>query len=64
MPHVKYVFAAQIVRVEVDPELGSVEVTDVVAIHDLGRIINRLGAEGQIEGGVVMNSSLVSSSIL
>ncbi|NMC84626.1 MAG: xanthine dehydrogenase family protein molybdopterin-binding subunit [Anaerolineaceae bacterium] len=54
MPHVKYVFAAQIVRVEVDPELGSVEVTDVVAIHDLGRIINRLGAEGQIEGGVVM----------
>jgi xanthine dehydrogenase molybdenum-binding subunit len=54
MPHVKYVFAAQVVRVEVDPELGSVEVTDVVAIHDLGRVINRLGAEGQIEGGVVM----------
>jgi CO/xanthine dehydrogenase Mo-binding subunit len=24
----------------------------VVAAHDLGRVINRIGAEGQIEGGV------------
>jgi xanthine dehydrogenase molybdenum-binding subunit len=54
MPHVKYVFAAQVVRVEIDPELGTVEVTDVEAIHDLGRVINRSTAEGQIEGGVVM----------
>lgn len=54
MPHVKYVFAAQVARVEVDPDLGSVTVTDLVAIHDLGRVINRLSAEGQIEGGVAM----------
>ncbi len=54
MPHVKYVFAAQVARVEVDPELGTVEVKDMVAIHDLGRVINRLTAEGQIEGGVAM----------
>ena len=54
MPHVKYVFAAQVVRVEVDPQLGTVEVKEVVAIHDLGRVINRATAEGQIEGGVVM----------
>lgn len=54
MPHVKYVFAAQVARVEIDPELGTVEVKDIVAIHDLGRVINRLTAEGQIEGGVAM----------
>jgi len=54
MPHIKYVFAAQVARVEVDPELGTVEVTDLAAIHDLGRVINRMTAEGQIEGGVIM----------
>ena len=54
MPHVKYVFAAQVARVEVDPDLGTVEVKDLVAIHDLGKVINRAAAEGQIEGGVLM----------
>ncbi len=54
MPHVKHVFAAHVVRVEVDPDLGTVDVKDVVAIHDVGRIINRTTVEGQIEGGIVM----------
>jgi CO/xanthine dehydrogenase Mo-binding subunit len=52
MPHVLYCFGAQIVRVEVDPELGTVDVTHLTAIHDVGRVINPLGVEGQIEGGV------------
>jgi xanthine dehydrogenase molybdenum-binding subunit len=38
--------------VEVDPELGTVEVTHLSAIHDVGKIISRPGVEGQIEGGV------------
>jgi len=54
MPHVKFVFAANVIRVEVDPDLGKVEVKDVVAIHDVGRVINRTALEGQIEGGVLM----------
>ncbi len=54
MPHVMLVFGAQIARVEVDPELGTVEVTDLVAVHDVGRAINRAAVEGQIEGGVAM----------
>ena len=49
----KYCFGAQVVRVEVDPALGVVEVSDVVAIHDVGKVINPLGVEGQIEGGVM-----------
>ncbi len=52
MPHVLYCFGAQVVRVEVDPDLGTVEVTHLAAIHDVGKVINRLGVEGQIEGGV------------
>lgn len=52
MPHVMFCFGAQIARVEVDEELGTVEVKDLYAIHDVGRVINRIGVEGQIEGGV------------
>jgi CO/xanthine dehydrogenase Mo-binding subunit len=54
MPHVKFVYAGQVARVEVDPELGTVDVTHVVAIHDVGRIIHRTALEGQIEGGIAM----------
>jgi CO/xanthine dehydrogenase Mo-binding subunit len=54
MPHIRFVFGAQVVRVEVDPELGTVEVKDVIAIHDVGKIINRSAVEGQIEGGIAM----------
>ena len=52
MPHTLYCFGAQIARVEVDPDLGTVDLTHLAAIHDVGRVINRAGVEGQIEGGV------------
>lgn len=52
MPHVLFCFGAQVARVEVDPDLGTVEVTHLSAIHDVGKVINRQGVEGQIEGGV------------
>jgi CO/xanthine dehydrogenase Mo-binding subunit len=54
MPHVMFVFGGQIARVEVDSQLGTVEVTHLAAIHDVGQVINRAGVEGQIEGGVAM----------
>jgi len=52
IPHVLHVFCGQVARVEVDPELGTVEVTDVVAVHDVGKAVNPAAVEGQIEGGV------------
>jgi len=52
MPHVMFCYGAQIVRVEVDPELGKVDVTHLAAIHDVGKVISKSGVEGQIEGGV------------
>jgi CO/xanthine dehydrogenase Mo-binding subunit len=54
MPHVMFVFGAQVTRVEIDPALGTVSVTDLVAIHDVGQVINRAGVEGQIEGAAAM----------
>jgi len=54
MPHVLFCFGAQAARVEVDPELGTVNVTHLTAIHDVGRVISKVGVEGQIEGGAAM----------
>jgi CO/xanthine dehydrogenase Mo-binding subunit len=41
-------------RVKVDRETGVVRVLHVAAAHDSGVIINRIGASGQVYGGVVM----------
>lgn len=49
-----YSFAAHAVEVEVDSVTGDVQLLDVVAVHDMGRVVNPVGAEGQIIGGVVM----------
>jgi CO/xanthine dehydrogenase Mo-binding subunit len=46
-------FGCQIAQVAVDPELGEVRVERIVAVHDVGRIINPLGASSQVEGGVL-----------
>lgn len=48
-----YTFAAQAVEVEVDTETGQVRVLKVVSAHDVGRAINPMYVEGQIEGGVM-----------
>lgn len=47
-------FAAAAAEVEVDTVTGSVKVLKYVAVHDVGRAINPLGVEQQIEGGVIM----------
>ena len=46
-------FVAHIAEVEVNVLTGKVRVTRYVAAQDLGRCINPLGAEGQIQGGAV-----------
>lgn len=53
-PYPTYTYATQLAEVEVDTETGKVNVTRYWAAHDAGRIVNPIGAEGQIEGGVVM----------
>ncbi len=51
-PYAVYGYGAQLAEVEVDLALGTVKVLKVTAAHDLGKVINPLLAEGQIEGGI------------
>jgi len=48
-----YAFAAQVAEVEIDVETGVVNVLNFWCGHDVGMAINPLGAECQIEGGVI-----------
>jgi CO/xanthine dehydrogenase Mo-binding subunit len=49
-----YAFGTQVAEVEVDTTTGVVRVLRLTAVHDIGRVINRLGAEGQVQGGLAM----------
>jgi CO/xanthine dehydrogenase Mo-binding subunit len=46
-------FTGQVVELEVDPETGQMTLLDVVTAHDVGTVINPLGHQGQIEGGLM-----------
>lgn len=53
-PYWPYSFGAQRVTVEVDDETGKVDIIDVVALNDAGKVINPVLAEGQSQGGTAM----------
>jgi CO/xanthine dehydrogenase Mo-binding subunit len=46
-------FAAQVAEVSVDPETGEVTLRRLTTAHDTGVIMNPVGHQGQIDGGVV-----------
>ncbi len=46
-------FGVQVADVAIDVETGEVRVERIVAIHDVGRVINPLGARSQVEGGII-----------
>jgi xanthine dehydrogenase YagR molybdenum-binding subunit len=46
-------FGVQVAEVAVDVETGEIHVERVAAIHDVGRVINPLGASSQVEGGII-----------
>jgi len=50
-------FGAQVAEVEVDPETGAVTLKKITVAHDLGRAINPLAVEGQIDGQVFSGMS-------
>jgi xanthine dehydrogenase molybdenum-binding subunit len=52
--HFAFSFAAQAAEVEVNTLTGEVRVLRVIAANDVGRAINPLGLQGQVEGGVMM----------
>ncbi|MBI4169469.1 MAG: xanthine dehydrogenase family protein molybdopterin-binding subunit, partial [Acidobacteria bacterium] len=50
-------YGAQFAEVEVDTATGRVRVVKIAAAHDCGRTVNRLTAESQVNGGVIMGLS-------
>jgi CO/xanthine dehydrogenase Mo-binding subunit len=48
-------FAAQLARLDVDPDTGEVTIHDFVIVQDVGKAINPLGVEGQMQGGAVQS---------
>jgi xanthine dehydrogenase molybdenum-binding subunit len=51
-PTKSYSFAAHFVEVQVDVETGQIDVLQVIAVHEIGRVIHPVAAAGQIEGGI------------
>ena len=50
-PSPTFSFATHACAVVVDPELGSVEITDYVAVLDCGTVVNPVIVQGQVHGG-------------
>jgi CO/xanthine dehydrogenase Mo-binding subunit len=47
-------YGVHFAEVLVNEETGKVRMVDYVAVHDVGKVINRMGIEGQAEGGIEM----------
>ena len=57
MSSIFWMFATHAVEVDVDTETGVVKIVKVAAAHDVGKAINPLTCEQQIEGSVIMGLS-------
>jgi CO/xanthine dehydrogenase Mo-binding subunit len=53
-PYATYAFAVQAAQVAVNLKTGQARVLRLLAAHDVGKVIHRVNAEGQVHGGAVM----------
>ncbi len=51
-PYAVYGYGAQVCELSVNTELGTVKLNRITAAHDVGKAINPMLVEGQIEGGI------------
>lgn len=51
-----YVYGCQVAEVSVNIGTGEVYINNIWAVHDPGKVINILGAEGQVYGGVTQGA--------
>jgi CO/xanthine dehydrogenase Mo-binding subunit len=56
--HVAFAFVAHRAVVDVDPELGLIKVVQIATAQDIGRALNPLSVQGQIEGGIAQGLGL------
>ncbi len=52
-PYITYTFGAIVADVDVDIETGLVKVNKIFTAYDIGKVINRIGAELNAEGGAI-----------
>lgn len=58
VPYAVYGYGAQMVELTVDLRLGTIKLDRIAAAHDVGKAINPMLVEGQIEGGVAQGIGL------
>ncbi|MDQ2089983.1 molybdopterin-dependent oxidoreductase [Marimonas arenosa] len=58
VPYAQFGYAAHLCVLEVDTALGTVTPVKFVAAHDVGRAINPLLVEGQVEGGIAQGMGM------
>jgi len=57
-------FAAELARIEVDPDTGETTIHDFVVVQDAGKAINPIGVEGQMQGGAVQSIGIALTEAL
>jgi CO/xanthine dehydrogenase Mo-binding subunit len=57
-------FCAELARIELDPETGEVTLSEFVVVQDVGKAINPLGVEGQMQGGAVQSLGMALTEAL
>jgi carbon-monoxide dehydrogenase large subunit len=53
VPEASFPFGSHVCEVEIDPELGTVEIVKYAAVDDVGRAVNPMIIDGQTHGGIV-----------
>lgn len=57
-------FGVTVTELEVDIQTGKINILDICNIHDCGRVLNPVLAEGQVQGGMSMSLGFGLSEIL
>jgi aerobic carbon-monoxide dehydrogenase large subunit len=53
VPEASFPFGSHVCEVEIDPDLGTLEIVKYTAIDDVGRAVNPMIIDGQTHGGIV-----------
>jgi len=57
-PYASFGYGVQLVELSVDTELGTTALEKFTAVHDVGKVINPVLAEGQVQGGIAQGIGL------
>ena len=51
-PYFTWVYGCQVADIAVDTRTGKIHINRATAVHDVGKVINKVGFEGQVCGGI------------